>query len=198
MQSTATHEGTRQADMAPDIRWRGALSPDRPSDQHVNPKAWRPGTPLVPPRSITDSVRLLQFGAILNVLEILRGILTRGALRTAIIGEAQKQGVHPTPDAIDRATAVVLGVTTVVAAISAVVWYLLSRATARGSKWARIIATVLFALAVIGFLGGALPTAGLFHLVFALALLLIGAWSLVRLWHRDSSAWITYQATAQD
>ena len=48
------------------------------------------------------------------------------------------------------------------------------------------------------FFGGLLPTAGLFARTFALALLLVGAWTLVRLWHRDSSAYIKYQNNPQE
>jgi flagellar biogenesis protein FliO len=32
----------------------------------------------------------------------------------------------------------------------------------------------------------------------ALALLLVGAWALVRLWHRDSSAYIRHQSAPTD
>jgi hypothetical protein len=184
--------------MARDIRWRGILSPDRPGDGRADARVWRPGTPLVPPKSIVDAVRLMQFGAVLNLLEIARGVLTRGQLRAAIVVQAQEQGLHPTANDIDRVAAITLGITTVVAAVSALGWFLMSRATARGSKWGRIVATGLFALAIVGFFGGALPTAGLFARVFALALLFVGAWAVVRLWHRDSSAWIAYQTTAQE
>jgi hypothetical protein len=57
---------------------------------------------------------------------------------------------------------------------------------------------VLFALAVGGFFAGALPTAGPLARVFALALLLLGAWALVLLWRKDSSAYIKYQNTPQE
>jgi hypothetical protein len=180
--------------MAREIRWRGDLSPDRPGDDRPDTTTWRPGTPLVPPKSIVDAVRLMQFGAILNVLEIFRGILTRGALRTGLATEARQQGLHPAAENLDRVAVILLTITTVVAALSAVGWYLMSRATARGSGWVRIVATVLLTLAIIGFFGGLLPTAGLFAKVFAIALLFVGGWAVVRLWHRDSAAWFYYQS----
>jgi hypothetical protein len=184
--------------MAREIRWRGYLSPDRPGDAQAEAKGWRPGTPLVPPKSIVDAVRLMQFGAVLNVLEIFRGILTRDSLRTALAAEASKQGLHPTVDTLDSTTTVLLTLTSLVAALSALAWYAMSRATARGSRWGRIVACVLYTLAILGFVGGLLPTAGLFHQVFALSLLLVGGWALIRLWHRDSSAWIAYQTRTHD
>ena len=57
---------------------------------------------------------------------------------------------------------------------------------------------MLFPLALGVFAGGLLPTAGLFARTLALALLLIGGWALVRLWHRDSSAYINYQTIPRD
>jgi hypothetical protein len=136
----------------------------------------------------------MQFGAILNVLEIVRGLVTREALRTGLALEAQRDGLHPTAADLDRVAVMLLTVTTVVAALSAVGWWLMSRATARGARWVRVTGSVLFVLAVLGFFGGLLPTAGLFARVFAISLLLVGGWALVRLWHRDSGAWIEYQS----
>ena len=184
--------------MARQINWRGVLSPDGPGDGRPDDTTWRPRDPLVPPRSIVDAVRLMQFGAILEVLEVIRGFLTRGQLRKAIEHEVQVGKLTATPADIDGVLQFTLTLTTVVAIVSAVIWLALARATARGSRWARIIASVLFPLSLGVFAGGLLPTAGLFARTLALALLLVGAWALVRLWHRDSSAYIKHQSTPQD
>ena len=74
----------------------------------------------------------------------------------------------------------------------------MSRATLRGSRWGRWISCLLLALAFGVFAGGLLATAGPFARALALAQLFIGAWALVRLWHRDSSAYITFQTTPED
>jgi hypothetical protein len=140
----------------------------------------------------------MQFAAGLNLLEILRAFLTRDDLRAAVVGEATSSRLLATAAGVDRVVQVSLTVTTVVAVVSAVIWVVMSRATLRGSKWGRMVACVLFALAVGGFFAGALPTAGSFARVFALALLLIGAWALVLLWRKDSSAYIRYQGTPQE
>lgn len=185
--------------MARQISWRGVLSPDGPGDGRPEAqRLWRPGTPLVPPRSIVDSVRLMQFGAVLEVAEILRGFLTRGQLRTAIVNEARAGRLVATDADIEGLLRLYLTITTVTAVVGCALWLYLASVTERGSRWGRIVASVLFALAVGGFFGGLLPTAGLFAKTFALALLVIGAWALVRLWHRDSSAYITYQTRPQE
>jgi hypothetical protein len=184
--------------MARQISWRGVLSADGVGTGHPDPPAtWRPGTPLMPPRSITDSVRLMQFGAVLEVLEIVRGFLTRGQLHTAVTNEAASGGLAASRADIDTVVRVSLTVTTLTAVVGCVLWLTMARMAARGSRWGRIVASVLFALSVGMFFGGLLPTAGLFARVFALALLLVGGWALVRLWHRDSSAYIRYQTTPQ-
>lgn len=185
--------------MARQISWRGVLSPDGAGDGRPEAKVpWRPGTPVVPPRSIVDSVRLMQFGAGLEVVEVVRGFLTRGQLREAIVGEATNGQLIATDADVERVLRVALTVTTLAAVVSCAIWLVMARVTARGSRWGRIIACVLYAVSLGSFFGGLLPTAGLFARSLAMGLLLIGAWALVRLWHRDSSAYIRYQTTPQE
>ncbi len=183
--------------MARQIPWRGVLSADSAGGR-AEPMTWQPRTPLVPPRSITDAVRLMQFGAVLEVLEIARGFLTRGGLRSAVVAEATTSGLSTHDADIDTVVFVSLAVTTVIAVLSCIGWLLLARATARGSRWGRFIATGLFALALFGFFGGLLPTGGAFARTLALALLMVGGWAVIRLWHRDSSAFIRYQSVPRD
>ena len=181
--------------MARQISWRGVLSPDTPGGaQRVD---WRPTEPVRPPRSIVDASRLMQFGALLCVLEVARALLTRDALRRAYEGQVRREGLTASSADLDRLVAFSLSVTVIVAVGSAVVWWLMGRATLRGSRWGRWGACALLVLALVVFFGGLLPTAGLFARVFAVALLVIGAWALVRLWHRDSSAWIRYRTQPQ-
>lgn len=184
--------------MARQINWRGVLSPDGPGDGRPDDTTWHPGSPLVPPRSIVDSVRLMQFGAALEVLEVVRGFLTRGQLRDAIRNEVAVGKLPATDADIEGVLRFTLSLTTVVAIVSCLIWLAMARATARGSRWSRIIASVLFPVALGLFAGGLLPAAGLFARTLALALLLVGAWALVRLWHRDSSAYIRYQSNPTD
>jgi hypothetical protein len=137
----------------------------------------------------------MQVGAGLEVAEVIRGFLTRDQLRAAVANEARAGNLVATDADIEGVLRVALTVTTLTAVLSCVIWLVMARVTARGSRWGRIVASVLFALSVGSFFGGLLPTAGPFARTFALALLLVGAWALVRLWHRDSSAYIRYQTS---
>jgi hypothetical protein len=184
--------------MARQIAWRGVLSPDVPGDGRAGSSAWRPTDPLRPPRSIVDSSRLMQFGAGLSLLEVPRALVTRDALRRAYEGQVRSEGLRAAPADLDRLVTLSLSVTVVVAVVSAALWWSMARAAMRGSRWGRWVACALFGLGLVVFFGGLLPTAGLLARVLPVSMLLIGAWSLVRLWHRDSSAWIRYRTTPQD
>jgi len=135
----------------------------------------------------------MQLGAVLNAVEVVRALATRGALRDAFESEVARQGSTTTAEDLDRAVTISLTISTVVAVVSAVLWLVMARINARGSKWGRLVATGLLPLAIGVFAGGLLPTAGAFARVVALLLLLTGTWAVIRLWHRDSSAWIRYQ-----
>jgi hypothetical protein len=45
------------------------------------------------------------------------------------------------------------------------------------------------------FFGGLLPTAGPLARTLAVVLLMVGVFAVVRLWHRDSSAYIRYRSS---
>lgn len=183
--------------MARTISWRGVLSPDGPGDGRPDPRLWRPGTPLVPPRSILDAVRLMQFGALLSLAEVVRAFATRSDLRAAFAREARALSIEVTGADLDRVVAVSLTTSTLAGILGSVLWVVMSRVTSQGSRWGRIVACVLWALGMGVFAGGLLATAGPFARVLALAQLFVGAWALIRLFHRDSSAYIRYQTTPQ-
>src|SRR6476661_3276322 len=188
--------------MARQIRWRGVLSPDTAGDGRAPERTtWRPGapgSPVVPPQSILETVRLLQVGAVLSLLEIPRALLTRGALHTAFAAEARSQGATVNARDLDSIVTLSLTISAAWAVVSAVAWFSRAQAAARGSSWARWLGCAFFGIALVVFFAGLLPTAGLFARVLALSLLLVGAWTLVRWWHRDSSAWIRYSNRPTD
>src|SRR6476660_10249461 len=81
------------AAMARQIQWRGALSADGAGDgRRPERPVWRPGSPVVPPRSIVEASRVMQFAGVLSLLEIGRAFLTRNDLRAAFAGESRAQG----------------------------------------------------------------------------------------------------------
>lgn len=185
--------------MARQISWRGVLSPDGAGDGRPQERAvWRPGTPLVPPRSITEAVRVMQFAGVLNLLEIVRALLTRSDLRAAFAGEARAQGVTAGASDLDRIVTLSLTISVVYAIISATAWFTMAKATKQGSRWGRWIACVFMAVALGVFFGGLLPTAGVLSRALPVALLMLGVWALALLWQKDSSAWIRYTTAPEE
>ncbi len=185
--------------MARQISWRGVLSPDGAGDgRRPETPVWQPGTPLVPPRSITEAVRVMRFAGVLSLLEIARALLTRSDLRAAFAGEARAQGVAASAADLDRIVSLSLTISVVYAIISATAWFTMAKATRQGSRWGRWIACVFMAVALGVFFGGLLPTAGVLARVLPIALLMLGVWALVLLWQKDSSAWIRYTTTPEE
>ena len=185
--------------MARQISWRGVLSPDGAGDGRPERAVWRPTTtPVVAPRSITEAVRVMRFAGALSLLEIVRVFLTRNDLKAAFAGESRLQGASVGAADLDRIVTLSLTISVAYAIVSATAWFVMARTTQQGSKWGRWVACALMAVALGVFFGGLLPTAGLFSRVFAVALLLLGAWALVLLWQKDSSAWIRYATTPED
>jgi hypothetical protein len=183
--------------MARQISWRGMLSPDGAGDGRPVRETWRPRAPVQPPRSVVEAVRTMQLGAALALVEVVRAIVTRGALRSAFAGEAAHQGRSVDASDLDYLVTVALTISVVVGLLSALVWFWQSRLAARGSRWGRVSASALFALGLLVFAGGLLPAGGPLARTLALVSLGLGAFAVVRLWHRDTSAWIRYQSTPQ-
>jgi hypothetical protein len=137
----------------------------------------------------------MQVGAVLSVLEVVRAFLTRGDLRDAFAREAALQGKAASAAELDQVVSISLTITTVAGLAAGTLWWSMSRTTERGSRWGRVFACALFALALGVFFGGLLPTAGPLARTLAVVLLMVGVFAVVRLWHRDSSAYIRYRSS---
>lgn len=174
--------------------WRGMPSFDGAGDGRPERVTWRPTSPLVPPRSIVEAVRAMQAGAVLSVVEVARALVFRGDLREAFVAQAAQEGRRLSADNLDLLVTVALTVSTIIGIVGAALWFVQSRLTAQGSRWGRIVACLLLAVGIGLFLGGAQATAGPLARGLAVVLLLLGAFAVVRLWHRDSSAWIRYHS----
>lgn len=107
-----------------------------------------PGAPVQqaePPPSIITAVRLMWLGAGLSALGILLTFQT-DALRDAI----EDSDSSLTPSEVDSAVAVGVGFGVVVGLIGVGLWLWMASANGQGKSWARVVATVLGALNVVG------------------------------------------------
>ena len=137
------------------------------------------------PQPVTMAVRLMYAGAALSALEIILGLATIGSLKSAI----KSQYPHYTAHQIHTLEVGTIAIAVVTGAIGIGLWLLMAWANGRGKSWARIVATVLFALNTIGLLTSIARPHSTISLVFSLLVWLAGLGAIYFLWQRESSAY---------
>jgi len=148
-----------------------------------------PEAPAPPP--VQNAVKLMYAGAALSAIEIIIGLTTIGSLRTAI------HDAYPNYSESQIHTAEVAGIAiaVVIGAIAIGLWLWMAWANGRGRSWARIVASVLFALNTIDLLTLVARPHSVISLVLAILVWLAGLGAIYFLWQRESSAY--FQARSQ-
>jgi hypothetical protein len=147
------------------------------------------------PGSVTAAVRLMWAGAALAVVSALLTPTMGDVMRTQIRDALATSGSSMTPSELDGIVTAILALALVFGLIGAGLWLLMAWLNGRGKSWARIVATVLFALGLISTLTG-LPQAGAAPLltILSLASAIVGGVAVFFLWRKDSSAWFQAQS----
>jgi hypothetical protein len=154
---------------------------------------------LEPPATVRRAVRFMQVGAIGGALSLLFNVIGSFSLKSNMMtANAAKLKDHQVTASQISSTATALIIyTIVVGLISIGLWLWMARMNAAGRNWARITASVLFALwslytySVIGELhGGVTITATLIvSMVLIIALWVIGVATIYQLWRPASTAY---------
>jgi uncharacterized membrane protein (DUF2068 family) len=178
----------------------GAGKPGRP-ERPGQPGRARPApqASLEAPATVRRAVRFMQAGAIGGALSLLFNVIGSFSLKSNMMtANAQKLKDHQiTASQISSTATAVIVYTIIVGLISVGLWLWMARMNAAGRNWARITASVLFALwslytySVIGELhGGVTITATLIvSMVLILALWVIGVATIFQLWRPASTAY---------
>jgi hypothetical protein len=146
--------------------------------------------PAAKPSSIVQAVRLMYVGAVLTLLGGLLTPLIKDDLRRSMADAMSGQPTPMTADQLEVIVNVVVVVSVVFGFIWAGVWLLMAWVIGKGKSWARVVATVLFALNLVSFLAGvAQGQATGLVLVVNLLTMLVGAAVIALLWRKDSSAY---------
>lgn len=188
--------------------------PDRPEGEAVAPypsyssyPANETGMPAYPagsdapapsveqPSSIQLAVKGMYVGAALSALGIIVGLVTLGSVKDNIASKLRDNGTYSQSN-LDTAYNFVI-VSVIVGGLIAIgLWLWMARANGKGRKWARIVATVLGVINVLGVLltlaQGQETALGLLISVLN-ALLAIAI--IVLLWRGESTAY--YRASAK-
>jgi hypothetical protein len=140
--------------------------------------------PPAPP-SVLNAVKLMYAGAVVSAIEIIISLTTIGSLKSAI------EKAYPHDTAAYVHTLEVEGVAGLVISglLGVGLWILMARMNLAGRSWARIVATVLFAINTLELLSIFVRPNATLGVAFAVLLWLIGLGAIVFLWRGESSAY---------
>jgi hypothetical protein len=154
----------------------------------------RPGAPEQPP-SISLAVKLMLTGAVLSVISLVYSFATLGSLKDDIRTELAKNDTNVSQSTIDAAYAVTITIAVVFGLIGALLWVWMAWKNGQGRSWARVVATVLGVLNIVGLLftiaGSNAETLSVILSVISSVLAVV---ILVLLWKKESTDF--YNATA--
>jgi len=160
--------------------------------------------PPAPPAPVHRAARLMQAGAVVSTLSLIFTVIGSFSLKhNMMTANAQKLADHQVTASQISSTATGLIVYTIIIGLVSIgLWLWMARMNEAGRRWARITASVFFALwslytySVIGELhGGVTVTATLIvSLVLILALWVIGAATVFYLWRPASTAYFKAQS----
>lgn len=148
------------------------------------------------PASLRNAVRLMWAGAALALIGVIITLSFSSKIKTAVTKAAVKANVTRRTDgktllttsqihSLANATVILLAVAGI---IGVLLWVWMAWANNRGRNWARIVASVLFALDTISLLfelGRASVT-----IIFIILGWLIGLVAIVLLWRKETSAYV--------
>jgi hypothetical protein len=143
----------------------------------------------VPP-SITRAVLVMYVGAAASLIGIIVDLTTYSSLQRALATRRGKNGQLLTHGQVVSLAHVEVVVLVVVGLIAAGLWIWLARSSRAGKSWARIVSTVLFAIATIDAfvsIGGGALSAGGATRIYGFVIWIIGLVAIVLLWQRASS-----------
>jgi hypothetical protein len=142
--------------------------------------------PTAPPPSMLNAVKLMYAGAVLSGIEIIVGFVLIAADRSLI----HKEHPNLTTTQVHQAVIAFIIAAVVIGLIGIGLWIFMAKANQAGKSWARIVASVLFALYTLDLLNSFRDFQ--FSLILGILTWLAGLGAIIFLYRQDSSAY--YQA----
>lgn len=157
-----------------------APPPDNPYGQ--SPYGGNYGGERLPqPNSLRLAVRLMQAGGVIAVLNGLSVLLLRGTFRD------QLEDQDLSGSEIDTAVNVAVAFGLIFGLLGAALWFWMAFANGKGKKWARVVATVLFAISVLSFLASFAQEQTIVSRLLGIVVFLIGLGAIVLMYRPESS-----------
>jgi hypothetical protein len=136
------------------------------------------------PQSVLNAVKLMYAGAAVSAIEIIIAFTTIGALKSAI----HKAYPHYTASHVHMLQVQYVAGLAISGLLGVGLWVLMARLNQSGRNWARIVASVLFAINTIDLFNTLRQPFTVLGLAFAVVLWVIGLGAIIFLWRRESSA----------
>ena len=156
-----------------------------------------------PPVPVRRAVRLMQAGAVGSAISLIFTVIGSFSLKSNMISaNAQKlKDHHITTSQISNTATALIVYTIIVGLFSIGLWLWMARKNEAGRNWARITASVFFALwslytySVLGELHGGVTVTGtlIVSLILILGLWVVGVATVFQLWRPTSTAYFKSQ-----
>jgi hypothetical protein len=138
--------------------------------------------PPAPP-SVMNAVKLMYAGAAISTVSLIVTLADVGGVKSAI-KRAKPTWTAAQVNSYDR---FIISLAVVSGLIGIGLWLWMARANLRGKNWARIVSSVLFALATLDLIGVFTEPKTALGLVFPLLTWLVGLGAIVLLWRKDNN-----------
>ena len=153
------------------------------------PEPVRPG----PPPSVVRAVQLMYAGAVVSALSLIVTLATIGSLRS----DLHKAQPTLTPAQLHQLETILVAGSVFIEVISTGLWAWMALMNKAGKSWARIVASVLFALYTLYLLFVAIRVGAGAGALVPILTWLIGLGALILLWRKNSSDYIDSQVSQQ-
>ena len=139
----------------------------------------RPAAPV----SVLNAAKLMYAGAAVSLVSLVISLADIGGTKAAI----KKARPDLTATQISQLNGFIIGLAIVSGLVGIGLWLWMSRANKAGKNWARMLSSVLFALATLDLFGVFSQPKTFLGLVFPLVTWVIGLGAIVLLWRPESS-----------
>ena len=141
------------------------------------------------PQSVVRAAQIMYAGAAVSLIGVIVDLTTLSSTKSKI--ESQHQNWTVTQ--VNNAEHVAIGVFIISGLLGAALWLWMAQANKSGKSWARIVATVLFAIDTLSLVGGAVTSAGAAR-IYGILVWLIGLGAIIFLWQRSSTEYFKSRA----
>ena len=143
------------------------------------------------PQAVLNAVKFMYLGAVISTASLIAALADIGSIKPALRSEFP----HDTPAQIDQAFKSFLIIALISAGIGIGLWLWMARANGQGKNWARITATVLFAIETLTLVESLRGPHTVIALVFPVLTWLVGLGAVWLLWRPESTAFFRPQAS---